>query len=75
MFEVLIQKAVDLKKIIDAIRELIGDANIYIDSEEISLSAMDSSHVSLIELSLISTNFEEYRCDRPRILGIPINNL
>lgn len=34
-----------------------------------SLQAMDTSHVSLVQVTLNSQGFEHYRCDRPMTLG------
>ncbi|CAG9311287.1 unnamed protein product [Blepharisma stoltei] len=75
MFEALISKAADLKRIIEALKEMINEGNVKIDSEGISLQAMDASHVALIVLNMEATNFEEFRCDHRKTLGIPIQNL
>ncbi len=36
---------------------------------------MDSSHVSLVAVSLKADGFDHFRCDRPTILGINTTNL
>ena len=37
--------------------------------------AMDSSHVSLVSLSLRSDGFEHYRCDRNLSMGMNLGNM
>lgn len=36
---------------------------------------MDSSHVSLVALSLRSDGFEHFRCDRNFSMGLNLNNM
>ena len=54
---------------VEAIKDLIDDANFDCNSSGFSLQAMDSSHVSLVALSLKSDGFEHYRCDRNVSMG------
>lgn len=56
-------------QIIEAIKELIDDANFDCSSGGFSLQAMDSSHVSLVYLFLRNDCFEHYRCDRNVSMG------
>jgi proliferating cell nuclear antigen len=64
-----------LKKTIDALKELVSEANLECTPAGISMQAMDSSHVCLVALHLRSDGFEHYRCDRNRTLGVSIGNL
>lgn len=70
MFEAKLGQTVVLKKILDAIKDLVTEANFECSHSGISLQAMDSSHVSLVHMLLRTEGFEEYRCDRPSVLGI-----
>lgn len=54
---------------VEAIKDLIEDANFDCNSSGFSLQAMDSSHVSLVALSLRADGFEHYRCDRNVSMG------
>ena len=56
-------------QVVEAIKDLIEDANFDCNSAGFSLQAMDSSHVSLVSLSLRSDGFEHYRCDRNVSMG------
>lgn len=74
MFEAKIEKASVLKKIIEAIKELVTDAKFECTSSGISLQALDAAHVSLIALNLSAEGFEDYRCDRNISLGLNLEN-
>ena len=54
---------------VEAIKDLIEDANFDCNNSGFSLQAMDSSHVSLVALSLRADGFEHYRCDRNISMG------
>jgi len=75
MFEARLTNGGLLKKLIDAIKEFVTEANFDCNSTSISLQAMDSSHVSLVNLMLRAEGFEHYRCDRSISLGINIASL
>ncbi|RYG66154.1 proliferating cell nuclear antigen (pcna) [archaeon] len=75
MFEAKILQGALLKKIIEAIRELVTDANLDCNERGITMQAMDSSHVSLCAILLKSEGFNFYRCDKSFALGINTPNL
>ena len=58
-------------QVVEAIKDLIEDANFDCNNSGFSLQAMDSSHVSLVALSLRADGFEHYRCDRNISMGAP----
>lgn len=63
------------KRIMDALKELVTDANFDCSATGLSLQAMDSSHVSLVALQLRSESFEQFRCDRNMSLGINLASM
>jgi len=75
MFEARLEQGRILKDIIDAIKDLVTDANVDCDEEKITIQCMDSSHVSLVAVALQSGGFQHYRCDRPLSLGINTQNM
>jgi proliferating cell nuclear antigen len=75
MFEARLAKASLLKKILEAIKDLVTDANFDCTATGISLQAMDSAHVSLVALLLRHDGFEHYRCDRNLSLGINLAHM
>lgn len=75
MFEARLIEGKVLKNIIEAIKDLVSDANIDCNEEEISIQCMDSSHVSLVAVNLSSAAFDHYRCDRNINLGFNSTNM
>jgi proliferating cell nuclear antigen len=64
-----------LKKVLEATKDLVNDANFDCSAAGFSLQAMDSSHVALVALLLRSEGFEHYRCDRNLSMGMNLNNM
>ncbi len=75
MLEARLREAVLLKKVLDAVRELITDANFECSEDGIRLQAMDNSHVALSAIELRTDCFEEFRCDRPMSIGVSLASL
>ncbi|CAH1759490.1 749_t:CDS:2 [Entrophospora sp. SA101] len=75
MFEAHLSQGLMLKKLLEAIKELVTDANFDCSETGIALQAMDNSHVALISLLLSSEIFATYRCDRGFSLGVNLTSL
>jgi proliferating cell nuclear antigen len=75
MFEARLSQGALLKKLLEAIKELVTDANFDCNETGIALQAMDNSHVALVSLLLRSEGFHPYRCDRGFSLGVNLNSL
>jgi proliferating cell nuclear antigen len=75
MFEARLVQAGLLKKILEAIKDLVTDANFDCSASGVSLQAMDSAHVSLVSLLLRQDGFEHFRCDRNLSLGINLASM
>nr|XP_031857659.1 proliferating cell nuclear antigen (pcna) [Kwoniella shandongensis]KAA5524731.1 proliferating cell nuclear antigen (pcna) [Kwoniella shandongensis] len=75
MLEARVKQASVLKKLLDAIKELVTDGNLDCTDEGIALQAMDNSHVALVSLKLVAEQFESYRCDRNMPLGVNLGSL
>lgn len=50
MFEARLEQGALLKKLLDAVKELVTDANFDCSATGFGLQAMDSSHVSLVSM-------------------------
>jgi len=70
MFEARLVQGSLLKKVLEAVKDLLNEATWDCNSTGISLQAMDSSHVSLVSLMLRCDGFDTYRCDRNLSMGI-----
>ena len=75
MFEARLIEGALLKKIVEAVRELVTDANLDCSESGISMQAMDSSHVSLCAMLIRSDGFDHYRCDRSLSIGLSMANM
>lgn len=75
MFEARLIQGALLKKIVEALRELVQEVNIDCSETGLALQAMDASHVSLCALVLRPDGFDHYRCDRNISLGVNLGNL
>ncbi|KAL0948599.1 hypothetical protein HGRIS_011157 [Hohenbuehelia grisea] len=75
MLEAKLGETGTLKKLLDAIKELVTDANFDCNEEGIHLQAMDNSHVALVSAKLDAAGFKRYRCDRPMPLGVNLGSL
>ncbi|TFK21575.1 proliferating cell nuclear antigen [Coprinopsis marcescibilis] len=75
MLEAKLAEAGLLKKLLDAIKELVTDANFTANEEGFQLQAMDNSHVALVAVKLQASGFKKFRCDRPMQLGVNLNSL
>jgi proliferating cell nuclear antigen len=58
MFEAKLTEGHILKRIVEAIKDLVNEINLDVTPSGISLQAMDTSHVALVSLSLSSEGFE-----------------
>lgn len=70
MFEARLINSSTLKKVLEAIKDLLNEASFDCSDTGMQLQAMDNSHVSLVSLSMRSDGFDKYRCDRNLTMGM-----
>jgi len=75
MFEATLEKASLLKKIIEAMKDLVTEGNFDTSKNGLSLQAMDSSHVALVSMLIQEGGFINYRCEKNMALGINLGSL
>lgn len=75
MFEARLGQSAILKKILDAIKDLVSEASWDCSTSGMSLQAMDTSHVSLVAVQLNADGFDKFRCDRGLTLGMNLTSL
>lgn len=75
MFEARLVQGSLLKKVLEAVKDLLNEATWDCTASGISLQAMDSSHVSLVSLNLRCDGFDKYRCDRNLSLGMNLASM
>lgn len=74
-FRAMLQDGDVFKKVVESIKELCEQCNFECTAEGIECQSMDSSHVSLVSLSLHATGFSEYECEDDITLGVNLANL
>merc|ERR1712048_1019296 len=75
MFDCKLHEGANLKKCINALKELIDQAAWDITEEGIQLQSMDSSHVALVQMNIHQDSFEHFRCDGTMQMGLNMQNL
>ncbi|KAF4629137.1 hypothetical protein G7Y89_g9010 [Cudoniella acicularis] len=75
MLEARLEQADLLKKVVDAIKDLVQDCNFDCNDSGVALQAMDNSHVALVSMMLKAESFSPYRCDRNVALGVNLTSL
>lgn len=75
MFSAKLQEGAVFKKIIDAIKDVVGNINMEIGPNGLSFQAMDVTHIALVTLSLKSEGFSVYRCDKQFPIGLKLPQL
>merc|ERR1711990_1189083 len=75
MFEARLEKGDVLKKTMDALKDLIKEAVWDVSAQGLSLQSMDSSHVSLVQVTLRTEGFETFRCDKNLALGVNMDTM
>jgi len=75
MFQAKLKEASTLKKVIDAVKDLVADVNLLCTTDGIQMQAMDSAHVCLICFTLLAEGFTEYECSEDFTLGLNITTL
>jgi proliferating cell nuclear antigen len=74
--EARLEKPTTFKKILDAIRELVEEANIECNQSGLSLQAMDSSHVALVAMHIDSNHgFDQFSCASNLTLGVNLGSI
>lgn len=75
MFEARLVQSSILKKVLEAIKDLLNEATFDCSDSGIQLQAMDNSHVSLVSMNLRSDGFDKFRCDRNLSMGMNLTSM
>ena len=63
------------KILIEALKEILTDTVLIINSSGMRICTLDSSHIILIHMKLESSKFEHYECNGEQMIGINMLNL
>jgi proliferating cell nuclear antigen len=75
MFEARLVQGGLLRKVLDAVKDLVQDANLECEAGGIAVQALDTSHNAIIAVFLESGGFEAYSHDADLTLGVSLSNL
>jgi proliferating cell nuclear antigen len=67
-------QATAIKSLLEVLKDIINDVNIYFDPTGVKIIAFDVARVTLVYVKLASENFEEYSCPSELVLGINVTN-
>ena len=59
-----------IKILIESLKEVLTDINIYFDNNGLKIMTMDNARVALVYVRLLRDNFEEYHCESKNMCGI-----
>ena len=68
--QVQIDCADDLKRMFDAIKEIVKEVNLCIDENGICCSAMDSSHVAFVKMTITSMACRSFQASGNHVIGL-----
>jgi len=75
MFEARLVQGNLLKKVLEALKDLLNEANWDCSDTGIQLQAMDNSHVSLVSVNLKADGFDKFRCDKQLSMGMNLTSM
>ena len=75
IIEIKTVQSAAFRVLIEALKEILTDANFEFDETGIKIIAMDSSHTVLVHLKLKHDSFEHFVCKKKRTLGINMLNM
>lgn len=67
-------QAIAIKSLLEVLKDIINDVNVYFDSSGMKIVAFDVARVTLVHVKLNAENFEEYSCSKDVVLGINVSN-
>lgn len=73
--EARLESPVLFRKILDALRELVEEANIDCNQSGLSIQAMDANHVALVAMHLNAKGFDEFKCEDNLTLGVNLGSI
>lgn len=74
LFMIRTVKAAPFRTLIDAIKDILTEANIEVDQNGMKIMAMDGTHTILVHMRLYADRFGAFQCNRKCILGINMMN-
>ena len=74
LFVIRTVKASPFRTLIDAVKDILTEANIEVDQNGMKIMAMDGTHTILVHMRLYADRFDEFHCNSKQILGVNMMN-
>ena len=74
LFRIRTVKAAPFRTLTEAIKDILTDANLEIDSTGLKIMALDGTHTILLHLRLRADRFDEFFCPSKHVLGVNMIN-
>ena len=74
VFRLRTVKAAPFRTLTEAIKDILTDANLEIDSTGLKISALDGTHTIMVHLRLRADRFDEFYCPAKQVLGVNMIN-
>jgi proliferating cell nuclear antigen len=74
LFRIRTVKAAPFRTLVEAIKDILTEANLEVDSTGLKIMAMDGTHTILVHLRLQADRFDEFHCPKKQIIGINMIN-
>jgi proliferating cell nuclear antigen len=75
LFRIRTVKAAPFRTLIEALKDILTEANIEFDKDGMKIIGMDGTHAILVHLKLQADRFDEWYCPQKHILGVNMINL
>lgn len=71
-FHLWTAKTPPIKYLTELLKELLTEANLECNADGIKMLSYDSGRTALVHMKLDKSNFENYKCEQPLVLGISL---
>jgi proliferating cell nuclear antigen len=75
VFQIKTIKASPFRTLVDAVKDILTEVNLEVDSQGLKIMAMDGTHTILVHMRLYADRFDEFQCSEKCILGVDFVNL
>ena len=67
--------AIQFKRLLEAVQRMVDTADVFVSKQGLSIKMMDPSHVSLVDLLVLSSTFEKYEVTTPIWFKVDLESL
>jgi len=75
VLEARLNHGVAMKKVVEAVKDLVTDVNVDCSENGLTMQSMDSAHVALVSLLIRNKAFESFKVQKEMSLGLSMDHL